>query len=140
MILENSPKLEHTLNSLTERTEDLRKSGYTTDFKVEDGVLKATGSEGKSYQAEQVKIVNYFRFEGTSDPGDMTILYAIEAEDGAKGMLVDAYGTYANPDIDAFLQHVHGMNKKNTTTNVTPQDLANDHSQDDAEPKVFPNS
>lgn len=119
MISENSPKLEHTLNSLTERTEELKKKGFTTDFKVENGVLKATGTDTQSYQAEQVKIVNFFRFEGTSDPGDMTILYAIEVEDGTKGTLIDAFGTYANPDIDAFLQDVHGINKKNTNTNVT---------------------
>ncbi len=141
MISENSPKLEHTLSSLSACTNDLKEKGFTADFKIEEDVLKIVGSDGeKTYQPAQVKIVNFFRFEGTSDPGDMTILYAIEAEDGIKGTLIDAFGTYANPDIDAFLQNVVGINKKNTNTNVTPEDLANEHSQEDAEPKVFKNS
>ena len=141
MTSENSPKLEHTLNPLTECTNEMKEKGFVTDFKVDGDVLKVIGSdEETSYSSEQVKIVNFFRFEGTSDPSDMTILYAIEAEDGTKGTLVDAFGTYANPDIDVFLRNVHGINKKNTNTNVTPEDLANDHSQDDAEPKVFENS
>ncbi|MDJ1470654.1 MULTISPECIES: hypothetical protein [Xanthocytophaga] len=139
MLSENSPKLEHTLSPLTACTNDLQAKGFTTNFKVEDDVLKIVGSD-KAYQPEQIKIVNFFRFEGTSDPGDMTILYAIETDDGVKGALVDAFGTYANPDIDKFLQNVHGINKKNTNTQVTPEDLANDHSQDNSDPKVFENS
>jgi len=136
MISDNSPKLEHTLNPLATCTKELEEKGFTTNFKVEDDVLKAVGSD-KTYQSDQVKIVNFFRFEGTSDPSDMTILYAIETNDGVKGTLVDAFGTYANPDIDAFLRNVHGINKKNTNTNVTPEELANSPSPENDEPKVF---
>jgi len=139
MISENSPKLEHTLNPLTACMQEMKEKGFDTDFKIEDDVLKVLDSD-KSYQSDQVKIVNFFRFEGTSDPSDMTILYVIETEGGEKGTLVDAFGTYANPDIDAFLRNVHGINKKNTNTNVTPEELSHRSSAEDNEAKVFDNA
>ena len=54
----------------------------------------------KSYQPDELVIVNTYRFEGESDPGDMTILYAIEAEDGSKGLCMDAYGSDSSPELD----------------------------------------
>ena len=36
-----------------------------------------------------------YRFEGMSDPDDNAVVYALEAADGTKGVIVDAYGTYA---------------------------------------------
>ena len=41
------------------------------------------------------KITEMYRFEGDSSPDDNSVLYAIESKDGIKGVLVDAYGTYA---------------------------------------------
>ena len=40
-------------------------------------------------------IDKYYRFEGMSDPGDNSIVYAISAVTGEKGVLVDAYGMYS---------------------------------------------
>ena len=45
----------------------------------------------------------------------MSILYAIETTDGAKGTLSDAYGNYSDDDTGAFMKQVeiekklHGM-------------------------------
>ena len=36
----------------------------------------------------------------------MSVVYAIEARDGTRGILVDAFGVYANPDLGVFLQNV----------------------------------
>jgi hypothetical protein len=36
----------------------------------------------------------------------MSVIYAIEAKDGTRGTIVDAFGTYANPDVGAFLKNV----------------------------------
>ena len=85
--------------------------GFTEDFKAEDDGLRALRTD-KLYQPQEVCVVNYFRFEGPSNPDDMSIMYAIETNDGTKGTLVDAYGTYASPEVNQFILEVERISKK----------------------------
>jgi hypothetical protein len=64
------------------------------------------------YTPEEVKVLNFYRFEGNSDPADNSILYAIETSDGGRGTLVDAYGPYADSKISSFMQQVDEIKKK----------------------------
>ena len=89
------------------------KEGYTENFKVTEEGLKSLETE-KIYQPDQIHIVNFFRFEGASDPSESAILYVIETNNGAKGSLTDAYGMYADPDIDKFIKAVEDISKKHT--------------------------
>jgi hypothetical protein len=90
------------------------QDGYVENFKVtEDGHLASLETE-KVYKPEDVHIINFFRFEGASDPSDSAILYVIETTDGAKGSLTDAYGMYADPNIDKFIKEVEDISKKHT--------------------------
>ena len=61
----------------------------------------------------QIEIINFFRFEGESDPDDNAILYVIETNDGVKGILIDAYGVYNSSKISQFLRNVEIVKKKN---------------------------
>jgi hypothetical protein len=101
------PDLKSLSACLTKMIED----GYTDDFKATDQGLKSLRTD-KVYQPGDVRIVNFFRFEGVSNPDDMSILYAIETNDGIKGTLVDAYGTYADIDVNNFILEVENMQKK----------------------------
>ena len=92
--------------------------GYTEDFKVSERGLLSLQKE-KLYSPEEVNIVNFYRFEGPSDPGDNSILYVIETTDGSKGTLTDAYGPYADQLVSKFIDQVEGIHKK----------AANDHSK-----------
>jgi hypothetical protein len=91
------------------------KDGYEENFKVTDKGLQSLETE-KIYRPEEVNIVNFFRFEGASDPSDSAILYVIETTDGAKGSLTDAYGMYADPEIDKFVKDVETISKKHAHT------------------------
>jgi hypothetical protein len=51
-------------------------------------------------------IRDYQRFEGVSDPDDMSIVYALESADGTRGALVDAFGVYASPAVAAVMERV----------------------------------
>lgn len=85
--------------------------GFTDDFKATDEGLESLRT-GKVFAPSDVQVVNFFRFEGASNPDDMSILYAIETNDGLKGTLVDAYGTYASPEVNEFILEVERINKK----------------------------
>lgn len=84
----------------------LEENGYTDQFKVEKGKLQSLKDSKKKYKAKDVKAVNFFRFEGDSNPDDTSILYAIETCDGEKGTLIDAYGNYSDDATGEFMQDV----------------------------------
>ncbi|MEP7376321.1 MAG: hypothetical protein ABI675_23190 [Chitinophagaceae bacterium] len=90
--------------------------GYTEDFKAgERGVLLSLQHQ-KMYGPGDVQIVNFFRFEGASDPADNSILYVIETNDGVKGTLVDAYGPYADAQVNSFMEEIEEITKKTMAT------------------------
>jgi len=100
------------MKSLTTCLSRMVKDGYTEDFKVtEEGGLKAI-QHHKSYNPAEIQVVNFFRFEGESDPDDNAILYVIETADGTKGTLVDAYGVYNDSKLSRFMQDVESIQKK----------------------------
>ena len=103
---------ERSLVSVENR---LNKEGFTQDFNVVDGRLQTIGTEStKSYGPDEVTIVDFYRFEGESNPDDMSVLYAIEAADGVKGTIANSYGTYADSDTDDFLKQVEDLGKNLT--------------------------
>lgn len=99
------------MKSLTSCLNKMVSDGYTEDFKVTEEGMKSLQSD-KFYKPEEVKVVNFFRFEGVSDPEDMSILYVIETADGKKGTLIDAYGTYSDANVNNFILEVENINKK----------------------------
>ena len=104
---------------MTSCTNHLLHEGYTENFVPKNAGIEAP-STGKIYIPNEVKIVSFYRFEGESDPADNAILYAIEANDGTKGLLVDAYGgPYVNQKVGKFIKEVEDIAKK-AHTDVGP--------------------
>lgn len=83
--------MKKSYTSLSVAIEDLQTKGFTEDFN-----LIAEGIESKSlkkqWNAGDLEVVKFYRFEGMTNPGDNTILYLIETNDNRKGLLVDVYG------------------------------------------------
>jgi|SRR5690554_1188619 len=83
--------MKESYTSLSVAIEDLQTKGFTEDFN-----LIAEGIESKSlkkqWNAGDLEVVKFYRFEGMTNPGDNTILYLIETNDNRKGLLVDVYG------------------------------------------------
>jgi hypothetical protein len=92
-------------DTLTHVVEELTRRGYPEHFRVVDGRLEALGT-GQRFAPSDVVIHGYYRFEGVSDPDDMAIVYAIETRNGTRGILVDAFGVYADPTIAEALHDV----------------------------------
>ena len=91
--------------TMAEAVEDLRKRGFAANFEFLDKTFRAVNS-GKTFQPDELTIVEHHRFEGVSDPGDMSVLYVIEANDGTRGTIADAFGPQADPELGAFLKTV----------------------------------
>ena len=46
-------------------------------------------------------------FDGSTDVDDEVALYAIESTNGLKGILVNAYGAYADTPFDAIIDKLY---------------------------------
>ncbi len=98
------------MTDLAQCLNKLQYDGYTDEYKVENGALHCISND-QYYKPEDIKVANFYRFEGISAPEDMEILYAIETNDGRKGTLVDAYGLYAVPSVGQFMLEVEKIQK-----------------------------
>lgn len=87
--------LSLVMNKLADR-------GYRDEVKINKDGATLGDASSLLYQAQELKIVRTYRFEGESDPADMAVLYAIETEDGKKGFLLNAYGTYSDQDAEYY--------------------------------------
>lgn len=95
--------------TLVDCTNDLLKRGYTANLSFEDNGETVDDKENNIHmQADDFEIDEFYRFEGASNPDDMSIVYAISsAKYNVKGVLVDAYGTYANTSTSAIEAKLH---------------------------------
>jgi hypothetical protein len=89
--------------TLSEAMNALKEKGFTYDFDFKN---KSLYNDFKEFKPNQLKIVEIHRFEGMTNPDDSSILYAIISDDGQKGLLVDAYGMYADSDKTFFMKEV----------------------------------
>ncbi len=95
-------KLLPDISSLTQAIAYVEQLGFTHEFvAVEEGMKDLVTK--KVYAPESLVIKDVFRFEGYTDPDDLSVLYVLEASDGVRGWVSDAYGPYASPVLAEHL-------------------------------------
>jgi hypothetical protein len=87
--------------TVTEAISSLKKQGFSIDFNLKENCL-VCGID--KFEAEDFEIVDVYRYEGNSDPGDESAVYAIESSSGLKGILVTSYGAYSDKVSARVLQ------------------------------------
>ncbi len=102
------------MSTLVSCMNNATRKGFKADFRVTENGLESSSND-KVFQPTDVCIENFYRFEGESDPADSTILYLIKTNSGLKGVLLDAYGAYADDNVSAFIQNVECIVKKEPT-------------------------
>ncbi|MNK01863.1 hypothetical protein D3C87_196750 [compost metagenome] len=102
-----------SMKTLSSCTRKLSREGYVTQFKALKTGLESLETH-KVFSPEEVRIINFYRFEGESDPSDNAILYVVETSTGEKGTLTDAYGVYTDLKVSEFVKQVEEINKANT--------------------------
>lgn len=122
------------MSPLTDRMEASKQKGFTEDFAVASATQMINHRTQIRYAPEEVDIVNFYRFEGMSDPGDSSILYEIQTGDGSKGVLVTPYGPTCPADVAEFVSRIEQITKQrngrstDTTVavNAIPQTIYNE--------------
>ena len=85
--------------------------GFTDQFRIIENELENLQSK-KRHAPKDVIIVKEHRYEGMSNPSDMSILYVIKTNDGAKGTVLASYGANADTAVNEFMNMVPEENQK----------------------------
>jgi hypothetical protein len=81
--------------TLSQAIAELKKSGYINDFNLHPEYIECPPLKLK-FAPVEFHVDQVHRFEGMSSTDDNSVLYAISSSDGVKGLLMDAYGVYAD--------------------------------------------
>ena len=113
-----------TLETLSEAQQRLTEAGFVAILAVAGKVLHDSSS-GRDYAPATLKVMELVRFEGTSDPGDEAILFAIATrEEAPVGTLTTPVGPNASADEAELIRHLHRVV---ATTEETSEHDAHDH-------------
>lgn len=90
--------------TVTDAINQLRAKGFTLDFNLEKNRVKVGEHE---FTADEIEIVDLYRYEGASDPGDEATVYALASKSGLKGILVTGYGASSDAASEEILKQLH---------------------------------
>ena len=92
------------LESLSEAIERLGARGYAHSLRAHDGALRDLET-GDLLEPEKLTIEEIVRFEGTTDPDEEVVLFALKGPDGRPvGTYTSMYGPGTPPE-DAEVMH-----------------------------------
>ncbi|KAF2518066.1 hypothetical protein [Flavobacterium foetidum] len=93
----------------TDYIEKYQNEGYTSNFLFENGCL-IDSETNYAYQPDEIYIVANHRYEGMSNPDDMSILYVIETKDQIRGTHLIGYGPTADLEEAEFFKDIPKAN------------------------------
>ncbi len=92
-------------DNLVQATQELSERGFNAEFKFDGKQLLSIGTN-HTYQAKELQIVEYHRFEGMSNPADSSVIFAIETNTDEKGTVIMSYSTDADMQLVSFIDKV----------------------------------
>jgi hypothetical protein len=96
-------------DTVTEALDLLRADGYTADYELVEGLLRAE-LERTTCAIDQAEVERLYRFEGPSDPGDEMIVFGLhDPATGTRGTLAAAFGHSADPELQ---DHLAGLRRR----------------------------
>lgn len=93
----------HNFDTLVEATNSLHKEGFIESFEAKENFILAQGSK-KEYQPSDLTIVETYRFDGMTNPSDDVEVFAVEATDGTKGMIIMSYSSEHSQNTELITQ------------------------------------
>lgn len=83
-----------TYSTVTETVKGLEERGFTENFSIKVDHLSGVNDTIQLYP-DDFDVVETYRYEGESDPGDETMICAIRTKEGANGIIVFPYSSYS---------------------------------------------
>jgi len=84
-----------TYATLSEAITALKERGYSVDFNLHPEWIECPQLDMR-LKPEEFHVDEVHRFEGMTSPDDSEILFAVRTSHGVRGLLIDAYGVYAD--------------------------------------------
>lgn len=97
---------ENHYETVSEAINELQQKGFTIDFNLKENSLDQYPEKFDT----EFEIVEVYRYEGDSDPGDEAVVYALESKSGKKGILVTGYGVYVDSRTTEILKKLQIRN------------------------------
>ncbi|MFY7862005.1 MAG: NAD(P)/FAD-dependent oxidoreductase, partial [Chitinophagales bacterium] len=107
--------------TVSQALSELRKRGYNVDFRIDDdkGAYFTCSNITSPLSLDEFEIDETYRFEDNTDPGDAMIVYAISSKKHAvKGVIANAYGTYADACTSLLVDKLVTHDRKNDKKKV----------------------
>ena len=99
--------MENNFGTVSQTINALKRQGYDLDFNIKQECL-ICHQTNTVLSPEDFEMDAVYRFEGESNPDDEAVVYAISSPKySVKGILVNAYGIYADDASDALVQKLH---------------------------------
>lgn len=94
------------------KIEEYVQKGYTSNYKMVDGKFTDLSND-LTFSADEINIEDEFRYEGMSNPSDLSILYILSIPNKSKGTILLPYGPSGDDELGWFMKEV-SQNKLNT--------------------------
>ncbi len=104
------------MSPLITRMDASKAKGFTENFEILSHNAMINLDTKKEYSPQDVSIMNHYRFEGMSDPGDNNILYELATADGIQGILVTPYGPDCPAHVADFVASITQIEKQHSGT------------------------
>lgn len=93
----------HTYDTLVGAVNDLQRRGYSDDIQPVENCLICAPKDVRM-DLKDLRIDEFHRFEGETNPSDESIVYAISsAKHGVKGILISAFGPDASEAVQKLV-------------------------------------
>lgn len=113
----NTEKLE----SEKEYIAAYQEKGFTHSYRMENDALVDVETKEK-FEPTAVHVLAEHRFEGKTNPSDMSILYVIETADGTKGTVL---ANYSPASDTAMAEFFNAIPKENQSQKANIHDVEN---------------
>ena len=98
-----------TINTFNSIIFDLQSEGFVHTFSIIQDEIGCSGQR-RLYKPAEIKIVKQNNYRANPYASSVVIIYALETQDGYKGILINRRGVFENKAIDRFIEKNKRLN------------------------------